>query len=230
MKISISFEKTVTSDVSVMVDALRASSTITAALDYFDEIIPCFTSEEAFEIAKKTGGVLAGERGGVTLEKFDVGNSPTEIKNFRGKTLILTTTNGTRILESMDSTVLVGCFLNAEAVARKAVELSEEEIDLVMAGVKGKFATEDFLASSEIVYWILKELKSLKIKYELNDLAVSGLLAIRDEKEVNKSILKSSSAKRLTDIGYREDVRYCLNRNITDNVAIFDNNKLVRCR
>ena len=226
MKISISFEKTITSDVSVMVDALRASSTITVALDYFDEIIPCFTSEEAFEIAQKTGGVLAGERGGVTIENFDIGNSPTGIKNFKGKTLILTTSNGTRILKDMDSTVLVGCFLNAQSTAKKAIEVSKGEIDIVMAGIKGNFATEDFLASGEIVYWILKELESEKIEYELNDLAISGLLASREEKEVNESVLKSSSAKRLVQIGYREDVHYCLNRNITDNVAIFENNKL----
>ena len=105
MKVTLSFEETVSSDVSIMVDVLRASTTITTTLDKFSEIIPCFTPEEAFKLKNKTDGVIAGERKGAKIEGFDIGNSPTAINEFETdrETLILTTSNGTRILEKMNS-------------------------------------------------------------------------------------------------------------------------------
>lgn len=228
MKISISFEKTITTDVSIMVDALRASSTITLALDNFEEVIPCFTPEEAFKIASETGGILAGERNGAKIEGFDIGNSPSEIRKMKPdlKTLILTTSNGTRILKDMNSTVLVGSFINAKAVAKKAIELADNEIDIVMAGIKGEFAVEDFLACGEIAYWILEELKSKNIEYTANEMAIEGIEASRDDKEVKESIYKSRSYIRLSELGYSEDIEICLKKNITDNVAIYENGKL----
>ena len=115
MKVTLSFEKTVSDDISIMVDALRASSTITLALDKFEKIIPCLSVEDALKIKKENGGVLAGERNGEKIEGFDVGNTPVGINEYETdeKTLILTTSNGTRILDGMDSTVLVGCLVNA---------------------------------------------------------------------------------------------------------------------
>ena len=109
-----------------MVDALRASSTITLALDKFEKIIPCLSAEEALKIKKENGGVLAGERNGEKIEGFDVGNTPVGINEYETdeKTLILTTSNGTRILDGMDSTVLVGCLVNAKAVAEKSLAIS----------------------------------------------------------------------------------------------------------
>ena len=156
MKVTLSFENTISSDVSIMVDVLRASTTITTALDKFDQIIPCFTPEDAFKLKNETGGVIAGERKGAKVEGFDIGNSPNAIKNFESDSniLILTTSNGTRILENMNSQVLIGCLNNAEAVAEASIDLAKDHIDLVMAGVWGKFAIEDFLAAGEIIYQI----------------------------------------------------------------------------
>ncbi|MCQ2972334.1 MAG: 2-phosphosulfolactate phosphatase [archaeon] len=228
MKISISFEKTITSDVSIIVDALRASTTMTLALDNFEEVIPCFTPEEAFEIAKKTDGILAGERKGAKIEESDIGNSPSVIKKMESnsKTLILTTSNGTRILKGMNSKILIGSFINAKAVAKKAIELANNEIDIVMAGVKGEFSVEDFLASGEIAYWILKELDSKKIEYTTNDMVIAGILASRDEEKVYESICKSRTYKRLSQLGCSEDIEICLMKNITDKVATYKNGKL----
>ena len=98
MKVTLSFEESISSDVSIMVDVLRASTTITAALDKFTQIIPCFTPEDAFKLRDETGGVIAGERKGAKVEGFDIGNSPNALKEFNcnTKTLILTTSNGTR--------------------------------------------------------------------------------------------------------------------------------------
>ena len=123
MKVSLSLEKSNSNDLSIMVDVLRASTTITMALNHFKQVIPVVDHEEAIKIASEKEAVIAGERRGATLDGFDAGNSPIEIQKFTGKTLVLTTSNGTRIMEGMKSQVLVGCFANAKAVATAAREL-----------------------------------------------------------------------------------------------------------
>ena len=222
MKITLSFEESSSSDVSIMVDALRASTTITLALDKFDKIIPCFTPEEALKLKKEKGGIVAGERDGKPIEGFDIGNSPVEIKNLKTdeKTLILTTSNGTRILENMNSKVLVGSLANAKAVALKSIELASAHIDVVMAGRKGNFTLEDFLASGEILYWICENLKD----YRLNDLAKAAIMAGRDYEEVKKGFYISDSGKRLQKLGYKNDIEFCLEKNITENIGVYKNN------
>ena len=218
------FEESSSSDVSIMVDALRASTTITMALNNFKRIIPCFTPEEALDLKENVGGILAGERNGKQIEGFDIGNSPSAIKDFEASedTLILTTTNGTRILEKMNSKVLVGSMVNAESTGKKSIQLATEHIDVVMAGVKGKFAIEDYLASGEILYWISENLEEC----ELSEYAQTAILATRDYELAKEAFLNSRTAKRLTELGYREDIELSVMRNITDNVAIYQDNEL----
>ena len=178
-----------------MVDALRASSSIVLGLNNFKEIIPCFTPEEAFKLGEEYNAILAGEREGIKIKGFDIGNSPKAIETYKippekKDTLILTTSNGTRILKDMKSTVLVGSIVNAEAVGKKSVEIAENEIDVVMAGYKGNFALEDFLASGEIIYWIEKELTDNSIEFEISDFAKAAILASRDYENVKKAFYK----------------------------------------
>ena len=162
MKVSLSFEKGSSKDLSIMVDALRASTTITFALDKFKEVYPVFTPEQAMEIAKEKDAVLAGERTGRTIEGFELGNSPGEMKEYCGgkDSVVLTTTNGTRALENMESeTILIGAFVNAKSCAKVACKLATEHIEIVMGGFNRTFAIEDFLAAGEIIYWIKEELE-----------------------------------------------------------------------
>ena len=231
MKITLSFEKTSTTDVSIMVDALRASSSIILGLNNFKEIIPCFTPEEAFELGEKYNAILAGEREGIKIKGFDIGNSPKAIETYKippekKDTLILTTSNGTRILKDMKSTVLVGSIVNAEAVGKKSVEIAENEIDVVMAGYKGNFALEDFLASGEIIYWIEKELTDNSIEFEISDFAKAAILASRDYENVKKAFYNCNSGRKLKKLNSKDDVTYCVQKNISDNVAIYKNGKL----
>lgn len=224
MNVTLSFEESSSSDVSIMVDALRASTTITLALNNFKRVIPCFTPEEALDLKEKIGGVLAGERNGKQIEGFEIGNSPYLIKDFKTSqdTLIFTSTNGTRILENMNSKVLVGSLVNAKAVALKSIQLAGEHIDVVMAGVKGEFAIEDFLASGEILYWISKTCEDC----ELSEYAKSAVLASRDYKSLKDAFITSRTAKRLIALDNWDDVELCSQKNISDNVAIYENNEL----
>ena len=224
MKVTLSFEESISEDVSIMVDVLRASTTITAALDKFHEVIPCFTPKEAFKLRDETGGVIAGERGGAKIEGADIGNSPNAIKDLDSdsKTLILTTSNGTRILENMNSQVLIGCMNNAKASAETSLKLADTHIDVVMAGVRGEFAIEDYLAAGEIIYQISKKCPDC----EISEYAKSAILASRDFKAVEKAFYESRSGIRLKNLGYEKDLKYSLNKNSTKNVGIYDKNKI----
>lgn len=229
MKITLSLEKTESNDVSIMVDAFRASTTITVALNKFKKIIPAFSPEEAKKIATDTKGILAGERDGATIENFDLGNSPVAIENYKTNkdTLILTTSNGTRILENMNSKVLIGSFLNARSVAKTALKISKSQIDVVMAGWKGNFAIEDFLASGEILYNIMKHENADNDKeYQISEYAQSAILASRNHELVKKTILNTRSAIRLEKLGFKDDVEFSLRKNISENVAIYKNGVL----
>lgn len=224
MKVTLSFETTISEDVSIMVDALRASTTITSAFNNFERVIPCSTPEEAFKLKEEFDGVIAGERNGEKIEGFDVGNSPESVEKYETekKTLILTTTNGTRILENMNSKVLVGCLVNAKAAGEKSTEIANNHIDVVMAGVKGKFALEDFLSCGEILYWICQNLE----EYEINDLAKAAIIASRDYNSLKAGFYNSQTGMRLAKLGYKKDIAYCCQKNIFDNVAIYENNEL----
>ena len=170
MKITLSFEKTQTKDTSIMVDALRASTTITLALNNFNEIIPCFTPEEAFELKKEINGIIAGERSGKRVEGFDVGNSPKDVENYDTdiETLILTTSNGTRILKDMNSTVLVGSMVNAKA----------------------------------------------------------AIMASRDYDALKEGFYNCNSGRKLSRLKSKKDIDCCVLKNISENVAIYENNIL----
>ncbi len=207
-----------------MVDALRASTTITLALNNFKRVIPCFTLDEAINLKDKIGGIIAGERKGRQIEGFDIGNTPCGIKDLKTSqdTLILTTSNGTRILENMTSKVLVGSMVNAKAVAEKSIQLADDHIDVVMAGVKGEFAIEDFLASGEILYQICENLED----YELSEYAKTAILASRDYDLLKEAFFDSRTSKRLIELGYEKDIELCCMKNITDNVALYENNEL----
>ena len=214
MRISLSLDKSCSKDLSIMVDALRASSTIITALQSFKTVIPVKEIEKAEILAGKYNAVLAGERDGAKIEGFDSGNSPIYIKNHKGNVLVLTTTNGTRILEDISSTnILIGSFLNTKAVASEALKLAEDHIEVVMAGVNGNFAIEDFLSAGEIISHLQDE--------KLDEMALAALMASSDRIEVDNAVLNSNSASGLQSLGLGKDVEFCLKRDIYNTVPIY---------
>jgi 2-phosphosulfolactate phosphatase len=213
MQVSLSFERAHSKDVVIMVDVLRASTTITVALETFQRIIPTKTIEEANRLARKYQATLAGERGGATIEGFHVGNSPLQIKNFSGETLVLTTSNGTRVLESFQAKTLVGSFVNAKKVAQKAMDIADEHIEVIMAGVNGEFAIEDFLGAGEII-------SNLK-DHEMDDMALAAYLASLDHEQVDETVRNCRSAVSLGELGFGSDVDFCLQRNTSTKVPIY---------
>ncbi|MGB7969266.1 MAG: 2-phosphosulfolactate phosphatase [Methanobacterium sp.] len=218
MKVSLSLDKSYSEDVAIMVDVLRASTTMTVAMENFGQIIPVKSIGEAEKLADKYDAVLAGERRGDIIEGFDVGNSPVEISNFNGKVLVITTSNGTRILEGMKADILIGSFVNANAVAKKAMDLADNHIEIVMAGVEGRFAIEDFLGAGEIIGNL--------IDCNLDEMALAAYMSSRNHDLVHDAIVNSRSAYRLGELGLSNDVDFCMRRNIYDIVPVYQNGRI----
>jgi 2-phosphosulfolactate phosphatase len=215
MNISLTLERSYYADVSIMVDVLRASTTITTALESFAQVIPTRNIGTAQKLSQKTGTILAGERGGAKIRGFDVGNSPVEISDLNGECLILTTSNGTRILENMNGKILIGSFINASKVAENAKKLAKNSIEVVMAGVNGQFVIEDFLGAGEIISYLTD--------HELDEMAQASCLAVQNENKTNQAVINSRSAKNLEELGYEKDISFCLQRNRSEIVPVFDN-------
>ncbi len=141
----------------MVIDILRASSTIVTALSRgAAAVLPCLTVEEALSIRDRhpPGTVLlGGERGGVRIEGFDLGNSPREYtaEKIRDRFVGFTTTNGTRaLLRSLEATkIFVGSFLNLSRIV-DVLSDSALPIHLVCAGTDGQITGEDVLFAGAV--------------------------------------------------------------------------------
>src|SRR5438093_987820 len=142
--------------VGIVVDVLRATSTICQALaSGYRRVLCCAEVDEARALAESEGSAkLAGERRLEPLEGFDFGNSPRELAGEpAAETLILSTTNGTRLLVAAAARfeqVLVGSLLNLDAVAA-AARASGGDVAVLCAGVLGELALDDAYCAGRIV-------------------------------------------------------------------------------
>ncbi|HWB12103.1 MAG TPA: 2-phosphosulfolactate phosphatase [Pirellulales bacterium] len=137
----------------VVIDVLRATTVIAHALAAgARQVIPCLEVDDALQTAArlpKGEAVLGGERGGLKIDGFDLGNSPDEFtpQSVGGKTLVFTTTNGTRAMMACQQArrVVTGAFVNASAVADSLA--GEKNVHLLCAGTRGEVTREDVLCA-----------------------------------------------------------------------------------
>jgi 2-phosphosulfolactate phosphatase len=186
-----------------------------------ESVTPKKTLKKAREYYKKNSQfILAGERGGVKPNGFDVGNSPLEFshKKVVGKQIILTSTSGTKAIVSAKSGkwVLIGALLNAKAVASAALNIAEKErrgISLILSGNNGLFSLEDFICAGAIA-----DVLTIA-KIEPSDSVFAALLAFkRARKSLSEVIQKGQHAQYLNNTGFREDVNFCSQLDISDVV------------
>ena len=143
--------------VAVVVDVLRASTTIVHALAHgATGILPCESVEQAREAVAgldRNRVLLGGERGGERINGFDLGNSPLEYSPdvVRGKTVVFTTTNGTKALRQCESAarVLIGTFVNRAALVR-VLQTDGRPVHVVCAGTDGQLTAEDVLFAGSV--------------------------------------------------------------------------------
>ena len=148
---------------AVVIDVLRATTTIAYALDAgVKEIIPCLAISDALTLAKQFPPdevLLGGERDGAPIDGFDLGNSPDEYVPGRveGKTLIFTTTNGTHAISHAQAAdeVLLAAFVNADAVVRHLFD--REQVHILCAGTDGQISHEDVLLAGMLVERLQRE-------------------------------------------------------------------------
>jgi 2-phosphosulfolactate phosphatase len=196
--------------VAVVIDVLRAGTTIVHALAAgCREVRPCRHVDEARALADHMRAgrvVLAGERGGVPLPGFDLGNSPADFTACRcgGTSVVLTTTNGTAALlrAAAAERVLVAAFVNFSAVCEQLAR-EARPVHVVCAGDGGEAALEDTLLAGALV-----EFLSGTGPLRLNDAARLAWDSFTQHGRIPDGALEvSAGGARLRQLGYEDDVR-----------------------
>src|SRR5262245_7977597 len=217
--------------VAVVIDVLRATSTIIHALAAgASSIIPCGEIDEARNTAKKfpRGTVLlGGERKGLKIPGFDLGNSPADYdhKVVAGKTVIFTTTNGTRaLLQAKEARrVVFGALSNVGAV----VDLLAAEtgpVHLVCAGTNGQITLEDALCAGAIAHWLNLAVADADAGDDATALALSLFASCGHEYDrvhedrVLAILRQSRGGCNLIDCGLAADIAVCAEENKFDIV------------
>ncbi len=198
----------------VVVDVLRASSTIVQACENgVARIIPVATVEEAAKLLstlERKRTLLGGEREGLPIDGFDLGNSPLEYTKqvVKGKTLIFTTSNGTAAITKSASAreIVLGCFLNLSAVVTHVVSSRAKKVAVLCAGSLGRLSLEDFVCGGHVVDRIVDGTRASTV---LNDGAVAARALANALGDVGEAVRNSSHGLRLAELGFEDDLEFC---------------------
>lgn len=212
----------------VVIDVLRATSTMVEALvNGARSILPVAGVDEAVRKAEELGRdtvLLCGERDAEPIRGFHLGNSPAEFTRERvaGKTLIMTTTNGTNavMLASSGVVVCAGALLNARAVAQKLMELDTDAL-LLCAGREGAFALEDAVCAGRIA----RHVRDLGGRPQGND-ALRAALKLSSSQVTARSLGQTAAGRRLEEIGRHDDLVFCARENVHDAVPVLDEHRV----
>ncbi len=209
---------------AAVIDVLRATSSISTAFSSgCQKLIPARSKEEA--LAKKAlmpDALITGEQGGLKIAGFDLGNCPFEYSPgvVGGKTVIMTTSNGTRAIlgaaEAGASPVFICSFLNAPAVARDSAATGKN-IAIVCSGEHGAFSLEDFACAGALV----GELASLG-SYELDSTSRAALCLYEAfERDALKVLEFAPHGRELIGLGFEKDLKFCASVGAIDVVPAF---------
>ncbi len=212
----------------VIIDVFRATSAICVAFhNGAEKIIPVATVEEALKY--KQEGMLAGaERNAIKVNGFDFGNSPYDYmgNHVKGKTIALTTTNGTQAIEAARNAykVVIGSFLNIEVLCKWLIN-QNRNILLLCSGWKNKFNMEDALFAGAVT----EEISKLSEQFKMGDgcLALKYLYA-QAQHEPIKFLVSASHKERLIQLGLKKDIRYCLSFNLAPVIPVLKGKYLVK--
>jgi 2-phosphosulfolactate phosphatase len=226
--------------VCAVFDVLRATSAFVTALhNGARAVIPVGEISEALAIRKRQPDVLlGGERDGVKIRAaqtggtdFDLGNSPREYtpEKVRGKTIVSTTTNGTRALRACvgAKTVLAGSFLNLGATAEFIQNLRPAEVLLVCAGTREKAALEDVLAVGALIGLLTARADAHPTVSDSADIALCAWSQAKTD--LVAALSNSANARRLLAIPeLRDDVAFCLQRDVFPLIARMEADGAIR--
>ncbi len=214
----------------VVIDVLRATSAICTALQNgVERIKPVASVEEARKWMKK-GFIAAAERNGEIVEGFELGNSPIayidRAEEFKGKTIVLTTTNGTKAIDiaKNKNTVVIGALNNLDALTEWLIE-RDEDVLILASGWKDKFNLEDTICAGAIADVMINSGNFIADE----DSTVASKFIYRSARDNMFAFLKASShRRRLRLLNLNEDVKYCLTPNNLTAIPILRDGYLVK--
>jgi len=212
----------------VIIDVFRATSTIATALyNGASRIIPVDTVEKCISIGAQTKGITAGERDGKVIPGLQYGNSPAEYPTsfIKGKTLVLTTTNGTKLLHMAlnagASKVVTGSFPNLSAVCDFLIA-EKKNVLLGCSGWKDKFNLEDTLFAGAVID---------RIKEHFTIHCDSSLMAeemyLKHKDDMLGFIRKLTHWHRLEKFGLEKDLEYCVTPDVANILPLYKNGDLI---
>ncbi len=218
---------------TVVIDVLRATSTITAALkNGAVAVTPVEGVEEGRTLADERKGkgelcICGGERGGVKIPAYDCDNSPLQYHAERvdGVHVVLCTTNGTQAIAraAQSGTVLMGCMNNASAVAAAAVR-EGRDIILLCSGTKEKFSCDDVVTAGAIAARILR----MEPTIQTDDLTCTAMYLYNNNKGDLKQFLHFTMPyKVLMGLDLESDMDYCLAKDTAQNVPVLRGDRIV---
>lgn len=215
--------------VVVIIDVFRATSTIASALhNGAKAVIPVDSVPKAIEISKRIDGIAAGERDGMIAEGLKHGNSPLEYpKEFiANKTLVLTTTNGTRLLQmALDKNadaIISGSFPNLSAVCDYLLQQNKNVV-LGCAGWKDRFNLEDTLFAGAVI-------SNIKKNFEIHcdsSLMAETMYAKQKNKLLEFAPQLTHYHRLVERFGLIEDIRFCLTPDVANVLPVYTDGKLV---
>ena len=214
----------------VIIDVLRATSTIATALYNGARcVIPVDSVAKCIELGKQIDGITAGERDGKIAEGLRYGNSPFEYPQefIKGRTLVLTTTNGTRLLhmalEKGASHIVTGSFPNLDAVCNYLLTQNQPVI-LGCAAWKDKVNIEDMLFAGAVI-------SRVKEQFSINcDSSNTAETMYLDAKSDLFEFMKAKNAShyhRLMGYGLEKDIRYCLTEGVANVLPFYEDGLLI---
>jgi 2-phosphosulfolactate phosphatase len=211
--------------IAVVFDVLRATSTMVTGLEHgVERFLPVETVEAARALKIQDPSLLlAGERGGLALEGFDLGNSPAEFKEIRGKSVVLTTTNGTVALHRARRAkrVYVGALLNLDSLAQVLDSDGATGVLIVCSGTGENFALEDAIAAGGLVDRLSH--------HSLSDAAVLVKSLYREASSDLFSYLRqSTNARSLAGLGKAKDVEECARLSVSQTVGVMQDDAVVK--
>ncbi len=224
--------------VAVMVDVLRSATSVAAAIQSGARaVVPAASIEEAVRIANSLGRdqvILSGERHGVRIEGFGLGNSPSEFATpaVRNRTIVMTTTNGTQVLTALASArlVYVAALVNLAAVA-KALDAAQQDTLIVCAGRDGRVSVDDAFCAGLLVAACSKRSgrgSASRPRPELGDGAVAAWALAKEHSPVSAEFLRATQAGRaLESIGLADDIELCARLDSIPELPVLRDHQIV---
>jgi 2-phosphosulfolactate phosphatase len=219
---------------AVAVDVLRTGTCVAAAIhNGARAVVPAESIEEALRISNSSGrdgALVCGERQGARIEGFDLGNSPAEFKSevVHGRTIVMTTTNGTQTLTAMAGAgvVYIAALVNLSRIVA-ALRSAEADPLIVCAGCEGRVSLEDALCAGLMVEALSKKRKK-SIGAELGDGAQAALALARELSPLSVKTLRSTAAGRaLEKIGQGADIELCAQLDSIPVVPVLRDHQIV---